>query len=38
MKSVSRVGPRGDTAGFMKVAVTLVDTSNVRVGFEPGLE
>ena len=38
MKSVSRVGPRGDTAGFMKVAVTLVDTGNVRAGFEPGSE
>lgn len=36
MKIVFRVGPRGDTAGFMKAAVTLVDSSNAGVGFEPG--
>ncbi len=38
MKIVFRVGPRGDTAGFMKAVVTLVDSSNVSVGFEPGSE
>jgi len=38
MKSVTRVGPRGDTAGFMKAGVTRVDSSNVSVGFEPGFE